>query len=100
MLQYAAACASKRSRGRPSRGSLAEALIFAAEGDEGVLLDEGLDLNDEDGGMTPGLVRVAVTQLLVDAKVKYFRTDHRGNEYSIVDEALSEFARWYAMPWE
>lgn len=98
MLHYAVDCASRRSRGRPARGSLAEALIFAGEDDEALLFGEKSD--DEDGEATAGLVRDAATQLFVDAKVKYVRTNHRGDKYSLVDSALSEFVRWHAMPWE
>jgi hypothetical protein len=41
-----------------------------------------------------------VERLFRDAKVAGRRVNARGDEYSILDSAIQEFASWYAMPWE
>lgn len=35
-----------------------------------------------------------------DAKVPWRRANARGDEYSILDSSIQEFASWYAMPWD
>jgi hypothetical protein len=39
-------------------------------------------------------------RLLCDAGVRFWRVNHHGQEYSIADDAGSEFGRWEDMPWE
>jgi len=41
-----------------------------------------------------------VARLFRDAKVAGSRANARGDEYSVLDSAIQEFASWYAMPWE
>jgi len=41
-----------------------------------------------------------VAHLFRDAKVAGRRVNARGDEYSILDSSIQEFASWYAMPWE
>jgi len=38
--------------------------------------------------------------LFRDAKVAGRRVNAGGDEYSILESAIQEFASWYAMPWE
>ena len=99
MLRFAAKCAYRKHRGRPPKGSLAEALVFGDEIGE----DEeegGLDLGTTPAGTARTLLSAATVRLFRDAKVRYTRTSARGGGYSIVDSALAEYHRWFAMPWE
>jgi hypothetical protein len=98
MLRFAAERAYRKHRGRPPKGSLAEALIFGDEIDED---EEGpLDLGTTPPGPARTLLSAATVRLFRDAKVKCIRMSARGGTYSIVDSALAEYHRWFAMPWE
>ena len=98
MLRFAAERAFRKHRGRPPKSSLAEALVFAEE-----FMEDGEDAQGL-GATPPGpagaLLSAATVRLFRDAKVKYIRTNARGDRYSIVDAALEEYRRWFAMPWE
>ncbi len=98
MLRFAAERASRKHRGRPPKGSLAEALVFGDDLDE----DEGgaLDLGTTPPGPARTLLSAATVRLFRDAKVRHIRTSARGGRYTIIDSALAEYHRWFAMPWE
>jgi hypothetical protein len=86
MLRHAVEAASARpGAGAPER-SVAAALRRAAEEvDPDRVAHEIGDLLD---------------RLFHDARVTARRVNARGDEYSILDGAIQEFASWYAMPWE
>jgi hypothetical protein len=46
------------------------------------------------------LIGDLVERLFRDAKITGKRVTARGDEYSILDGAIQEFASWFAMPWE
>ncbi len=99
MLRFAAERAFRKHRGRPPKCSLAEALVFGDElnRDE----EEGtLELATAPPGASRTVLSAAMVRLFQDAKVKYSRTSARGDRYSLVDSALAEYHRWFAMPWE
>ncbi len=98
MLRFAAERAFRKHRGRPPKGSLAEALVFGDEIDVGE--EAPLDLGTTPPGPERTLLSGATVRLFHDAKVKYMRTSARGSGYSVVDSALAEYHRWFAMPWE
>lgn len=56
----------------------------------------------EDGeyGETSDKIEKLLERLFKDAKVKYKRTSSRGQSYSIIDDAIEEFAAWHNMRWE
>ena len=39
-------------------------------------------------------------KLFDDSNTRHERTDHRGDQYSILDSAIHEYMNWYEMPWE
>jgi hypothetical protein len=86
MLQQATYIAVKSSRGKPQRGSVAESLLRAT----------GEPDPDEVGSYIGDLV----TRLFRDARVSPGRVSADGDEYTILDGALQEFAAWDNMPWE
>ncbi|MFQ5896964.1 MAG: hypothetical protein ACE5JN_01775 [Candidatus Methylomirabilia bacterium] len=98
MLRFAAERAFRKHRGRPPKGSLAEALVFADEFEEDE--EDAPDLGTTPPGPARTLLSAATVRLFRDAKVKYIRTSARGGRYSIVDSALAEYHHWFAMPWE
>jgi len=98
MLRFAAERAFRKHRGRPPKGSLAEALVFAEEFMED--REDALDLGATPPGSARALLSAATVRLFRDAKVRYIRTNARGDRYSVVDAALEEHRRWFAMPWE
>lgn len=98
MLRFAAERAFRKHRGRPPKGSLAEALVFAEEFREGG--EDAEDLGTTPPGPARALLSAGTVRLFRDAKVKHSRTSARGDRYSIVDAALEEYHRWFAMPWE
>jgi hypothetical protein len=99
MLRFAAERAYHKHRDHPPKGSLAEALVVGDELDEDE--EEGaLDLGTTPPGRARTLLSAATVRLFHDAKVKYMRTSARGGRYSIVESTLSEYHRWFAMPWE
>jgi len=86
MLRHAVEAASARSGADEPERSVAAALPRAAEeGDPDRVAHEIDDL---------------LERLFRDAKVTARRVKARGDEYSILDGAIQEFAVWYAMPWE
>ncbi len=98
MLRFAADRAFRKHRGRPPKGSLAEALVIGEELDED---EEGpLDLGTTPPGPARTLLSAATVRLFRDAKVKCIRTSARGGRYTIIDPAIAEYHRWFAMPWE
>lgn len=84
MLRHAAEVAVARFGEDAPEGSPAASLIQAAADPEAVA--------DQIGDLVERLFR--------DGKVAWTRTAARGNEYSIVEAAIQEFASWHAMPWE
>jgi hypothetical protein len=86
MLHYAASVAEPNQAKEADDGSLASALIQATEvGDPSEVKE---------------LIHDAVVQLFKEAKVPFERTSARGTQYSIAEEAYTEFIHWYDMPWE
>lgn len=85
MLQQAAHIAAKSS-GKPKRGSVAESLLRATEEPD----------PDEVGSHIADLV----ARLFRDARVSPRRVSADGDEYTIIDGTLQEFAAWENMPWE
>ena len=69
----------------PERSAAASLIQAAEEADPTQVADQIGDL---------------VARLFRDAKVAGRRVNARGDEYSILDSAIQEFASWYAMPWE
>ena len=45
-------------------------------------------------------VREITEQLFLDAGVNYERVNHKGDSYSIAEEAVREFLIWENMPWK
>jgi hypothetical protein len=86
-LQYAAVRASEKWGTRePRAGSAAAVLQQAWEGGD----------PEEAEPTVCGLAE----RLLRDAGVRFQRVNHRGQQYSIAEDAASEFMRWDNMPWE
>ncbi len=61
------------------------------------LLAESQGMDDEEALR---LLKPMLTQLFRDARVKYERTSSRGEQYSVLWEAVIAFCRWYNYPWE
>jgi hypothetical protein len=85
MLQYAAAMADSRED-EEDEGSLAASLIEATE------VSDPSEVED--------LIHDAVVQLFKDAKVRFERTNARGDKYSLAEDSYEEFIHWFDMPWE
>lgn len=87
MLQHAACQARADQRARRKRG---------------VAIDEDLldALAEAEPGGAKDLLAAAIIRLFRDAKVPYVRTNRRGDEYSLVEGSIDEYARWFNMPWE
>lgn len=85
MLQYSSEVAYKKYGSEPKNGTLAH-YLFSAQGGE----------RDEDFSELADVVE----KLFKDASVSHGRTDHRGNEYDIVESAIQEYINWHNMPWE
>ena len=85
-LQYAAGRASEKwGTKMPPDGTAAQTLLYAWES------------GPEEAEST---VSRLAERLLRDAGVRFRRVNHRGQEYSIADDAASEFVRWEDMPRE
>jgi hypothetical protein len=69
----------------PERSAAASLIRAVEEGDPEQVADQIADL---------------AGRLLRDAKVAGRRVNARGDEYSIIEGSIQEFASWYAMPWE
>ena len=85
MLHYAAAMAGSRGD-EEDEGSLAASLIEATE------VSDPSEVED--------LIHDAVVQLFKDAKVRFERTNARGDKYSLAEDSYEEFIHWFDMPWE
>jgi hypothetical protein len=46
------------------------------------------------------LIHDAVVQLFKDAKVRFERTNARGDKYSLAEDGYEEFIHRHDMPWE
>ena len=86
MLQYAVAIAAAKSAKERSEGSLAASLLEASE------VSDPSDVKE--------LIHDAVVQLFKDAKVRFERTNARGDKYSLAEDSYEEFIHWFDMPWE
>ena len=86
MLHYALAIAEKRDDKESDKASAVQSLLYAAEASGPSEVENYL--------------KDLVKQLFMDAKVKYTRTNARGNNYNILDSVCEEFFDWYNMPWE
>ena len=86
MLHYAAAMAAAKSAKERREGSLAFSLLEAG------------DASDPDD--VKELIHDAVVQLFKDAKVRFERTNARGDKYGIPEDSYEEFIHWFDMPWE
>lgn len=53
-----------------------------------------------DAASVPTLVVEATKQLFRDASINWLRTNAQGKPYSVLENALEEFAHWFDMPWE
>jgi hypothetical protein len=85
-LHYAVGiAAAKKTKERPV-GSLALSLVEASDA------TAPSDVED--------LIHDAVVQLFKDAKVRFERTNARGDKYSLADDSYAEFIHWFDMPWE
>jgi hypothetical protein len=85
MLQYAAAMAVAAGD-EEDEGSLAPSLLEATEA--------------SDPSEVKDLIHDAVVQLFKDAKVRFERTNARGDKYSLAEDSYEEFIHWFDMPWE
>lgn len=85
MLQYASALAAKH-KDAGKEGSVAWRLVAATEMSDPEEVQE--------------LLLDLIRQLFKDAKVRSDRTSARGIPYSIVEEAIYEYAHWEDMPWK
>ena len=86
MLQYAAAVAAANGEGEEEEHSLAHSLLEATE------VSDPSEVKD--------LIHDAVVQLFNDAKVRFERTNARGDKYSLAEDSYEEFIHWFDMPWE
>lgn len=86
MLHYSSAVAYEKFGDSPPEGSAAEALLVAAETGD---IEEAAEH-----------LETVVNALFEDAGVDATRTSSRGDEYSIAENAIMEFVKWYDMPWE
>ena len=72
--------------GEQEERSLASSLLEAAE------VSDPSEVKD--------LIDDAVVQLFKDAKVRFERTNARGDKYSLAEDSYEEFIHWFDMPWE
>jgi len=86
MLQYAVAIAAAKSAKEKNDGSLAFSLLEAGD------VSDPSEVKD--------LIHDAVVQLFKDAKVRFERTNARGDKYSLAEDSYEEFIHWFDMPWE
>jgi hypothetical protein len=84
MLQYAVAMATAKEH--KDHRSLAFSLLEASEANDASEVEE--------------LIHDAVVQLLKDARVRFERTNARGDKYSLAEDSYEEFIHWFDMPWE
>jgi hypothetical protein len=86
MLQYTVVMAAARSAKERDEGSLTASLLEASE--------------VSDPSEVRELIHDAVVQLFKDAKVRFERTNARGDKYSLAEDSYEEFIHWFDMPWE
>ena len=84
MLQYAVAIAAAKRK--EDQESLTASLLEASE--------------TNDPSEVEDLIHDAVVQLFKDAKVRFERTNARGDKYSLAEDSYEEFIHWFDMPWE
>jgi len=63
----------------------------------GDLLLEALETGHEE---TEEFLTPILREFFKDAKVRWKKTNSRGQEYSLISASVSEFYRWHDMPWE
>ena len=83
-------------------GMLRYALHQISEYEEGSL-EEALIVVDEDPYASENEAEVIlelVDEICKEAGMRNHRIASRGTEYSIGENVLEEYCRWYAMPWE
>ena len=86
MLQYACSVTEDKQGDDADEKSIAQSLADSTE--------------SSDPSEVKHLLHDAVAQLFKDAGVKYGRVSARGQQYSIADDAYSEYVYWFDMPWE
>jgi hypothetical protein len=86
MLQCAVVMAAAKQDEEEDEHSLAASLLEAS------------DANDP--SEVEDLLHDAVVQLFKDAKVRFERTNARGDKYSLAEDSYEEFIHWFDMPWE
>ena len=84
ILRYAV----EKAPADPTVGGMEEALINVEE-----------DPQSEDEKYHDVVLEL-IDEICIAAKMINFRTSARGMDYSIAEQALSEYCRWYNMPWE
>jgi hypothetical protein len=86
MLQYGVMMAADKQGEQKNEGSLAASLLEASDA------SNPSEVKD--------LLHDAVVQLFKDAKVRFERTNARGDKYSLAEDSYEEFIHWFDMPWE
>jgi hypothetical protein len=86
MLQYAVVMAENKQGDDTDEKSIIQSLLDSTEATDPSEVKE--------------LLHDSVTQLFKDAQVEYGRVSARGQDYSIADDAYSEYIHWFDMPWE
>ena len=86
MLQYAVEVAATQQDEEDDDRSLAVSLLEASEATDPTEVED--------------LIHDAVVQLFRDAKVRFERTNARGDTYSLAEDSYEIFIHWFDMPWE
>ena len=86
MLQYALSVAEEKRGDDIDEDSIIQSLLDSAEA--------------SDPSEVKALLHNAVTLLFKDAHVEYRRTSSRGQQYSIAEDAYSEYIHWFNTPWD
>jgi hypothetical protein len=86
MLHYAVVMAAGNGDEAEDERSLAASLLEASEASDPSKIKE--------------LIHDAVVELFNDAKVRFERTNARGDKYSLAEDSYEEFIHWFDMPWE
>lgn len=86
MLQYAVIMAATKSAKERDGRSLVASLLEASEANDPSEVED--------------LIHDAVVQLFKDAKVRFERTNARGDTYSLAEDSYEEFIHWFDMPWK
>jgi hypothetical protein len=85
MLQYAVVAAANGDQ-KANEHSLAASILEASDSTDASEVEE--------------LIHDAVVQLFKDAKVRFERTNARGDKYSLAEDGYEQFIHWFDMPWE